>query len=264
MIVPRLICLLLAGILASAAAAQSEVPSTPPRAPMTFEIVDTEGLCEDCVVVQAQGRVMQRTTGRDFWIFVARHRIRKTMIVMLHSSGGSMQDAMEIGSALRKLGAQTVVGRAVRKGATVEVAPASCLSACPMIFAGGLRRAVPTGSQLGVHSWMPSYLVDDDDEDFTKRHTLDRRAVQDIHASNARYMEHLDAMGIDLRLMTRIFRTPYERMDRLGPQDLRDYRLVTEEFPVRAEPGRTRPVLALPKPAGPPPAPAQAGRGAAG
>jgi hypothetical protein len=242
------------------ALAQTEVPSTPPRYGMTFELVDTAGLCDDCMVVQAQGRIDEETSS-DFWRFLARNRLKKVVIVVLHSSGGLMKDASAVGSALRSLDARTVVGRAVRKGKAVEIAPGSCLSACPMIFVGGTRRAVPDRSQLGVHRWMPKDLVDRSEESDDKPPALDRDAVQSQHAATARYMEHLDRMGIDLRLIMRALQTPYESMRRLNRQELRELKVVTDDPLTATEPGRPRPVLVLPAPQRTTP---QAKRGATG
>ena len=254
-------------LCAGSAAAQTEVPSTPPRARMTFEVVETAGLCDDCLVVQGKGRIVDGT-GSDFWGFIARNKMKKTIVLALHSPGGLMQEAMTVSSAVRKLNARTVVGLAVRKKNVVEIAPGVCLSACLMMFAGGTQRAVPPGSEFGVHAWMPSSLIDPKTEEDRKPGKLDRQAVQALHAANARYMSHLDQMGIDLRIMVRVLQTPFERMTRLNAQELKDFKIITGDEVARAEPGRSRPVLALPRPPVPaPPAtpsPAQAGRATAG
>lgn len=265
---PRTAALLAASLLClGPAAAQTEVPSTPPRSRMTFEVLDTAGICDDCLVVQGKGRIVD-TTGSDFWGFIARNKMKKTIVLALHSPGGMMQDAMTVSSAIRKLNARTVVGLAVRKKNAVEIAPGVCLSACLMMFVGGTQRAVPPGSEFGVHAWMPSSLVDPKTGEDRKPRKLDRQAVQAFHAANARYMGHLDRMGVDLRIMVRVLQTPFERMTRLNAQELKDFKVVTGDEIARTEPGRSRPVLALPRPEAPaPPAtppPTQAGRGASG
>jgi hypothetical protein len=241
--------LALGAALASAQAqAQTEVPPTSPKEPMTFELVDTAGLCDDCTVVQASGRFVEGT-GSDFWGFVARSRLRNTVVVVLDSTGGSLENAVTVGRGIRHLKAGTVVGRAVRKSGAVEIAPGRCTSACTMAFVGGTRRSVPEASIFGVHSWMPTNLADPPAGAPGKTQPFDRRAVQNIHTNNARYMAHLDHMGIDLRLMIRAFQTPFERLTRLHPLELKDYRVVTDESTIRVVPDRSRPVLVLPQPA---------------
>lgn len=240
--------------------AQTEVPSTPPRDRMTFGLIDTAGLCDNCSVVQAQGRIVPGT-GRDFLAFLASNRLKPVVIVALHSSGGSMNDAMRVGSGLRTLNARVIVGRVLRKGSAVEIAPGSCLSACSFAFAGGSRRAVPERSELGVHSWMPTSLVDSAAEADRKPEAFDRKAVQDLHAATARYMDYIDRMGLDLRIVMRALQTPYEKMARLNRQELKEWKAVTEDALTRQEAGRERPVLDL----NPGRSPSQAGaRGAAG
>jgi hypothetical protein len=228
---------------------------------MTFELVDTAGLCADCSVVQGNGRILDSTVD-GFWALVRRHRPKGTVTVVLHSWGGSMENALRLGSAIRSVNARTIVGRAVRRGDAVEIAPGTCNSACTLAFAGGSRRAVPPGSAYGVHGWLPMALIEPSPEDARKPRTLDREAVQRLHADNARYMAYLDRMGVDVRVMMRALQTPYERMNRLSPQDLREFRVVTEDRLVERRPDRPRPALVL-EPAGAPP-PDRPGRGGPG
>jgi hypothetical protein len=81
-------------------------------------------------------------------------------------------------------------------------------------------------------------LIEPSPEDARKPRTLDREAVQRLHADNARYMAYLDRMGVDVRVMMRALQTPYERMNRLSPQDLREFRVVTEGRLVEGRPDR--------------------------
>jgi len=60
--------------------------------------------------------------------------------VRLNSPGGSVQDALAIGRAVRGAALDTVMG-----------AGDICLSACPYILAGGTDRVVHEDAQVGVH-----------------------------------------------------------------------------------------------------------------
>ena len=127
-------------------------------------------------------------------------------LVTLDSPGGSVDDALTIGRTLRALGVEThLAGSAV------------CFSACPYIFVGGTERAVAPGGRLGVHQHsfgestvLPAFL-----------------AVEDLQRGQAEVLAHLDAMGIDLRVMGPAMATPADEIYILAPDELDDWNLVT-------------------------------------
>ncbi len=126
--------------------------------------------------------------------------------VMLHSTGGSVTDALAIGRRLRAAGAATEVA-----------AGRACLSACPYILAAGTERRVHRDAYVGVHQHyfgentaLPAFL-----------------AVEDIQRGQGEVMGYLAEMGIDLRLMQHALTTPPEDIYILVPQELEDYGLAT-------------------------------------
>jgi hypothetical protein len=127
--------------------------------------------------------------------------------IRLHSPGGSVQDALAIGRALREAGL-----------ATVMEAGDICLSACPYMLAGGVSRAVDDMAMVGVHQHyfgentaLPAFL-----------------AVSDIQAGQADVMAYLDEMGVDVRVMQHALSTPPESIYVLLPEELSGYRMVFE------------------------------------
>ncbi len=128
-------------------------------------------------------------------------------LMRLHSTGGSVPDALEIGRALRHAAAET------------EIAAGSvCLSACPYILAAGTTRRVGDDGYVGVHQHyfgeselLPAFI-----------------AVEDIQRGQAKVVAYLDEMGIDLRLMQHSLATPPDEIYILTPEELQDYALVTE------------------------------------
>ncbi|MCG6903836.1 MAG: hypothetical protein LJE68_14265 [Rhodobacter sp.] len=127
--------------------------------------------------------------------------------VQLHSTGGSVSDALAIGKRLRRAKARTQV-----------TADHVCLSACPYLFAAGTERIADTGAYIGVHQHyfgentaLPAFL-----------------AVEDIQRGQAEVMGYLDEMGIDLRLMQHALSTPPGDIYILIPDQLEGYRLATE------------------------------------
>lgn len=127
--------------------------------------------------------------------------------VTLDSPGGSVSDGLEIGRALRSLGVETKVND-----------DAVCLSACPYIFVGGTSRTIADSGRLGVHQHsfgestiLPAFL-----------------ATQDIQSGQAEVLEHLDEMGIDLRIMGPALATPANEIYILTDDELAEWNVVTE------------------------------------
>lgn len=127
-------------------------------------------------------------------------------VVTFDSPGGSVSDGLEIGRAIRTLSIETRVD-----------AGAVCLSACPYMFVGGTIRNIDDSGRLGVHQHsfgestiLPAFL-----------------ATQDIQSGQAEVLAHLDAMGIDLRIMGPALATPANEIYILTTDELRDWNVVS-------------------------------------
>lgn len=125
--------------------------------------------------------------------------------IRLHSPGGSVQDALAIGAAIRNA-----------ELATVMEPGDICFSACPYVLASGTTRTIPDDAMVGVHQHyfgentaLPAFL-----------------AIEDIQFGQAEVMAHLDAMGIDVRMMQHALSTPPEAIYVLLPEELVEYRMV--------------------------------------
>lgn len=125
-------------------------------------------------------------------------------IVSLNSPGGSVFDALEIGRALRDVDADTRL-----------TDTAVCLSACPYIFVGGVKRVIDETARFGVHQHsfgastiLPAFL-----------------AVEDVQRGQAEVLKHLDTMGIDLKIMGPAMATPSDEIYILTPDEIRDWRV---------------------------------------
>ncbi|WP_095590679.1 hypothetical protein [Actibacterium ureilyticum] len=134
-------------------------------------------------------------------------RQQSPAIVTLDSPGGSVTDALELGRTLREIGAET----RLRDGAV-------CMSACPYVFVGGTTRRVAEDARFGVHQHsfgestiLPAFL-----------------AVEDIQRGQAGVLDHLDDMGIDLRIMGPAMSTPANEIYILTPEELSDWNVVTD------------------------------------
>lgn len=127
--------------------------------------------------------------------------------IALHSPGGSVLDAVEIGARIREGGIATRVS-----------AGRACFSACPYALAGGTTRTISRGARVGVHQHffdenavLPAFM-----------------AVEGIQRGQAEVMAHLDAMGVDPLLMEKAMRTPREDIYILVEDELTGFALATE------------------------------------
>lgn len=128
-------------------------------------------------------------------------------LVALHSPGGSVADALDIGRRLRADGADTRMG-----------AGAACFSACPYILAAGVRRTVSRTAMVGVHQHyfgqsavLPAFL-----------------AIEDVQRGQAEVMAYLDAMGVDPLLTGKAMATPPGDIYVLVASELEAFALATE------------------------------------
>lgn len=127
--------------------------------------------------------------------------------IVLHSPGGNVADALEIGRAIRASGKTTALR-----------ARDVCLSACPYMLAGGTERRVEDGGRVGLHqhyfgenTFLPAFL-----------------AVRDIQRGQAEVMRHLDEMGVDPMVLVKGLSTPPQSIYVLTPEELSEFQMVTE------------------------------------
>ena len=124
---------------------------------------------------------------------------------ILNSPGGSVQDALELGRALRLAGMETEM----REGDI-------CYSACPYLLAAGVTRTVPEEAFVGVHqhyfgesTLLPAFA-----------------AVEDIQRGQGQVMRYLDQMGIDPLVMQHALVTPPDEIYVLLPEELQRYKFI--------------------------------------
>ncbi|WP_172297081.1 hypothetical protein [Pseudoruegeria sp. HB172150] len=176
-------------------------PSGDLPARLQFEPDTTE---ED--VLHISGTIAPGDSERfDDWIETTSREITR---VTLDSPGGSVNDSLEIGRALRALGVATEVE-----------AGDICLSACPYLLAAGLDRRAGDDAYIGVHQHyfdentvLPAFL-----------------AVEDIQRGQGEVLEYLLEMDIDPSIMRHALVTPPEEIYILVPEELQEYRLVTQD-----------------------------------
>lgn len=228
---------LVAGALAEAQAAKRESAGE-----MTFTILDTSGICNDCSVIQASGSIAPGTAS-SFRGFIDREKLRQNVYFILESSGGDMKNGLELGLILRETNAKTVVGRAVVRDGEVEIEPGECFSACVLAFLGGTARTIPKDSTIAVHSWRPAEAAEQGGGTTPK--PLDQASVEHIHRQTAAYLYFLEYLGIDLRLAIRTLDTPHESLSPIDPYEQRLWKVTTTDSTIAAPLDRDVPILLL-------------------
>jgi hypothetical protein len=160
---------------------------------------------DDRGTVSAIGRI-EPGTAADFTTFLAENEGRAKR-VWLHSSGGSLSDAL-------------VMGRAIRKAMLDTAVPdnAYCASSCPLVLAGGVNRQAARQTWIGVHQvyTLPS-----------QNGTL-HEGLANAQRISAECQDYLSEMGADPRLWIHAMKTANGKLYVFTPKELDHYKLVTK------------------------------------
>jgi len=125
--------------------------------------------------------------------------------VQINSPGGSVIDAIEISTHIRKLGFST----AINDGGY-------CASSCPLVFAGGKERIAGKKATLGLHQIYGASID-----------TTAHQAMSDAQSTTARITKHLDEMGIDPQIWVHALETPPEKLYFLTSAELTKFNLAS-------------------------------------
>ena len=167
-------------------------------APITFELADEGRLI-------ATGTIDPGAADR----FAAEIRKRGAYVktVILHSPGGSVQDAIRIGRLIR----DSKFNTAVEDGGY-------CASSCPLVFAGGVERTAGAKSAIGVHQVFAATGIAGGDlaDGMTN--------AQRISAECQRYLRD---MGVDAQVWIHAMETPKDELFYFRPEELISLKLAT-------------------------------------
>jgi hypothetical protein len=167
--------------------------------------------------------------------------------VVLDSSGGSVNDAIALGTKWRQIGLRTTVGSVTAMGGRLGVAPqAWCESMCVFLLLSGKVRYVPQEAHVRVHQiWMGNR---------TENPQVGSYNAQDmmiIERDIGRLAKYTFEMGGNGELMSLSLDVPsWEALHELSPQELHLTGLVTtdEIAAVLPEAGAPGPAVASLKP----------------
>ena len=129
--------------------------------------------------------------------------------VLLDSPGGSVVDALAIGSLIHE------------KGLATEVAAGSlCASSCPIVFASGAERIAGPDAAIGVHQIYASAMSGDPLR-------AAGVAMADAQSTTAEIIAHLTASGVDPAMWLHALQTPPDQLYYFSPEELTALKIVT-------------------------------------
>ena len=129
--------------------------------------------------------------------------------VLLDSPGGSVVDALAIGSLIHE------------KGLATEVAAGSlCASSCPIVFASGAERIASPDAAIGVHQIYASAMSGDPLR-------AAGVAMADAQSTTAEIIAHLTQSGVDPAMWLHALQTPPDQLYYFSPEELTALKIVT-------------------------------------
>jgi hypothetical protein len=167
---------------------------------MTFELVGNGKL-------MATGTVTPGTA--DTFAAEVEKRGSYVKTVVLHSPGGSVQDALRMGRLIRDKG----FGTEVESGKY-------CASSCPLIFAGGVERRAGEKAAIGVHQVFaaPGSIVP----------ASNASGMDQAQRISAQCQKYLRDMGVDLGVWVHAMETPKDELFYFRPDELLSLKLATQ------------------------------------
>jgi hypothetical protein len=200
---------------------------------MTFRLVpigDPAKCKSQCVDVIAADGEITNSTPNEFVAFLLRTfrdpRVRS--VVLLNSPGGHVVASMQLGLALRKVGALAIVARAGSVGARgsgVVMTSGGCYSACVYALMGAEKRVIPHGSKVGIHR-MFTYEWERDSNSETMKQ-LRVYGSSDLSVQLANYAA---SMGVSRDLIATAERINPDSIHILTPEEIRRWRLASLKF----------------------------------
>lgn len=133
--------------------------------------------------------------------------------VVLDSPGGSVVDALAIGSLVHENGLATKVA-----------AGSLCASSCPIVLASGAERIASPEAAIGVHQIYAAALSGDPQSALRVAGT----AMSDAQTTTADIINHLTMTGVDPALWVHALQTPPDRLYYFTPEEMTRFKLVTQ------------------------------------
>jgi hypothetical protein len=272
--VRKILCLAVVAFMASGsagvAATKKKPAPKPPKPSMEVVVVrSTEAGCEPLCMewISAEGEITSASPGR--FRTALKLAGRKGIPVVVHSYGGSVEAALEIGRMIRKNKSPVLVGGTIftgcvpsaktpckppkeaqgRYSASPTTYTGYCTSACGFILAGGTIRALSNSySRIGTHQivsnpsydsirYRETYRIINGKKKILSRKILSRKHVTlkpttklgKSYEKNLR--KYFESMGVSASYYQLFAKTAPTDMHMLTPEELKETRIVTVDPP---------------------------------
>lgn len=242
-------------------------PKHPMEMPMTVVIVRSssnfcEPLCPEWIA--AEGEITAATPAL-FRKALKQIGSRKLPVV-ISSPGGNVDSAIQIGRMLRKAGLDVVLGffmfdgckpsdkscklpesqKGIYRGEPYTL-EGYCVSACPLILAGGVKRLAPPRAMIGLHqvrtTWSRERVRYEETYRIVKgkKKVVSRKVVGRKTSSwttdglnktlRKKLVPYLDEMGVSRDFLVEMEKAPHESVNMLTPARALEMKLVTAGGP---------------------------------
>jgi hypothetical protein len=201
--------------------------------------------------ISAEGRIVLSTA--EQFAKVLRSLGGRKLPILVHSRGGLLGQAMDVGYLIRARGLDVAVARTVfdlcvnvpsgcKQGAwsgpigELDSQSAFCYSACTFILAGGVRRFVAPEARVGVHN----FVIDATLVEKIRRTYLGKVPIETVFQNSVRppttnkLRSYITKMGISDDLIALMESTSAHDVRILTETELQKLRLATEVQDARA------------------------------
>ncbi|MFN3888912.1 MAG: hypothetical protein ACK4MV_00845 [Beijerinckiaceae bacterium] len=191
---------------------------------MTFRTIPVgEGCGARCPqMIVAEGEITAATPDRFVEFVRAQARNPNARgVILIHSAGGRVGAAMQLGKLFRQAGAAVIVGR-VGPGGVVS---GNCFSACVYALIGAKKRVIPKVSRIGIHRMVAFEAASPDPERIN--------GYEAVHATPdlvKRLSDYAGSMGVSRELITTAERVGHDRLRIVTPAEIKRWKLGSERF----------------------------------
>ncbi len=147
-------------------------------------------------------------------------------VVLLHSSGGNMGAALQLGEVFRSIKATVVVAQARSSGTGYRPTGGGCASACVFSLMGGVKRVVPDDSRVAIH-WVSAPTPQGYLGNVVQPEPALKNDDQQTEALMRRYMR---TMGVKADLAAFIRKVPNASFHVMTAQEITRYGLARRTF----------------------------------
>lgn len=202
--------------------------SSAPAMAMSFSLSSIPNLsCKSqCPKIIVASGEIELNSDETFLSFVKSEVLPRqvTSVVLMSSPGGNLVGSLKLGAMMRQLGFSIMIGQ-VRNGSFKS---ARCYSACAYALAGGVKRIVPDGSEVGVHK---AWTIERPMRDIVGSGIIGNRVSVD--GFTPVLQRYLKQMGVSQNLMALADATPSHDIRVLSRAELAKLRVMTAETPQR-------------------------------